>query len=119
MQEFAETGAWLPPAAMATAWLVLGHQAGGLQRFLHEGVAEADAVFAPGQLVKVSDVEAQIALAIEGQQALHLGNRRPLGRRELPPTIQQTIVAVVLQPPAQAPDRYADCSRGCRRLAPT
>jgi len=79
MQQLAEAGARLPAPAMAPPRLALGDQAGGLQGLLHECVAEAHAVLAPGQLVEVADIEPLISLAIEREQALHVGDRARLG----------------------------------------
>src|SRR5262249_62045389 len=73
-----EAGPWLAPAPMAAAGAPPGHQPRRLQSFLHEGVAEAHAVLPPGELVKVADVEPLVTLAIEPQDAVHLGHRRPL-----------------------------------------
>ena len=64
MEQFAEPRARLPPAAMAPARAVLGHQAGGLEGLLDEGVAEVDLVVAPGDLVKMPDLEALIPLPV-------------------------------------------------------
>jgi hypothetical protein len=52
--------------------LVLGHQAGGLQGVFHEGVAGAHPMLAPGELAEMADVEAQIVLAIERAETLHV-----------------------------------------------
>jgi hypothetical protein len=79
MQQLAKAGAGFAAPPMAAAGLMLGHQAGGLQRLFHEGVAEAHAVVAPGELMKVADVEALVPVAVEGQQALHLADRARLG----------------------------------------
>src|ERR1700704_4071580 len=98
-------GAGLAAAAMPAAGLVFGHEPGRRQGLFHEGIAEAHAVLTPGELVKMPDIEPQIPLAIEREQPLHLGDRRTLGRRDLTPTIQQPVIAVVLQPAAQSPDR--------------
>ena len=43
---------------MPAARLVRGHQASGLQRLLHEGVAEAHPMLAPGELVGVVTISA-------------------------------------------------------------
>jgi hypothetical protein len=118
MEQLAEAGARLAAAAMATPRLVLGHQAGGLQGLLHKGIAKAHAVFAAGQLVKMSDVEAQVPLAIEGQQALHLGDRGALRRRRLPPAVQQAVVPEMPQPPADPPDRARTVAQDVGGLHP-
>src|SRR5216110_3871495 len=105
MQELAETGARLAAPPVPAAGLVLGHQARGLQGLLDERIAEAHAMLAPGELVEMPDVEAQVPLAIEREQALHLGDRGALGRGGLPPAVQETVIPVMLQPPADAPNR--------------
>ena len=93
MQQLAETGARVPAPAMTTPGLALGHQAGGLQGFLHERIAKAHAVLAPRQLVKVADVEALISLAIQREQALDVRDGGPLGRGNLPAPVQEPLVA--------------------------
>jgi len=65
MQELTEAGARLAAPPMPAAGLVLGDEAGGVQRFFHERIAEAHAMPTPRELVDMSDVETQIALAIE------------------------------------------------------
>src|SRR2546425_11581672 len=105
MQELAETGARLAAPPVPAAGLVLGHQARGLQGLLDERIAEAHAMLAPGELVEMPDVEAQIVLAIEGEQALHLGDRGALGRGGRPPPAQSPVIPQILQPPPNAPNR--------------
>ena len=83
---------------------VFGHEPGRLQGLLDEGVAEAHAVLPARQLMEMADVEALVAVAIQGQQALDLRDRRPLGRRRLPAAIEQAVIAVALELQAQAPD---------------
>src|SRR2546428_7305041 len=85
MQELAETGARLAAPPVPAAGLVLGHQARGLQGLRDERIAEAHAMLAPGELVEMPDVEPQIPLAIEREQALHLGDRGALGPGGLRP----------------------------------
>src|SRR5436309_3879729 len=118
MQELAEAGARLAAPAMPTPGLVLGHQARGLQGLLHERVAEAHAMLAPGELVEMPDVEPQIPLAIEREQALHLGDRGALGRGGLPPAVQETVIPVMLQPPADAPNRAGAVAQDVGGLHP-
>jgi hypothetical protein len=96
MPQLAEAGARLAPAPMAPAGLVLGHQAGGVQGLLHERIAKTHAMLAARQLVEVADVEAPVALAIQGQHALHLADRGALGRGPLPPAVQQALIADML-----------------------
>jgi hypothetical protein len=58
VQELAEAGAGLAPAAMAAAGAALGDQARRLEGELDEGGGEAHAVIAPGEAEEVADVEA-------------------------------------------------------------
>src|SRR5881396_1114404 len=118
MQELAETGARLAAPPVPAAGLVLGHQARGLQGLLDERIAEAHAMLAPGELVEMPDVEPQIPLAIEREQALHLGDRGALGRGGLPPAVQEPVIPVMLQPPADAPDRAGAVAQDVGGLHP-
>ncbi|OLC65848.1 MAG: hypothetical protein AUH76_02060 [Candidatus Rokubacteria bacterium 13_1_40CM_4_67_11] len=56
-------------------------------------------------LMKVPHVEPRIALAVEAQQALHLGQRRTPRRRALASVIEQSLETVVLVAPAQTTHR--------------
>ena len=76
VQEFAEAGAGLPPAPMPAARPGLADQPGLLQGELDEAVGEGHGVIPAGEAVEVADVPAGEALAIEAQDALHLGRRR-------------------------------------------
>ena len=98
MQQLAETRPRLPPAAVPAAGMALGHQAGGLQRGLHEAVRQRHALVTPDELMEVPHVEAAVALPIEAQNAFDLGVRRQPGRRALPAPIQQAVIAHALQP---------------------
>src|SRR5262249_13384451 len=118
MQQLAEAGARLSAPAMAPSRPARGDEAGGLQGFLHERVAEAHTVLAPGQLVEVADIEALIPLAIEREQTLHVSDRGALGRRNLPATVQKALVAEMLQPPAHAPNRARTVAQDVGGLAP-
>src|SRR5207237_143800 len=86
---------------------VFGHEPGRLQGLLDEGVAEAHAVLPARQLMEMADVEALVAVAIQGQQALDLRDRRPLGRRRRPAAIEQAVIAVALGLQPQACARAA------------
>ena len=99
VQQLAEARPWLPPTPMAAARPVLDLEPGRLQGLFHERVAEAHAVLPPSELVKVSDVEALVAVAIELQHALQLGDGRSLGRRGLAAAIEQAVISEVLQSP--------------------
>src|SRR5438093_373625 len=118
MQELAVTGARLAAPPVPAAGLVLGHQARGLQGLLDERIAEAHAMLAPGELVEMPDVEPQIPLAIEREQALHLGDRGALGRGDLTPAVQEPVIPVMLQPPTDAPDRAGAVAQDVGGLHP-
>src|SRR3989449_877612 len=93
------------PAHSRTAGgLVGGDEARHLQGLLHEGIAEAHVMVATRELMEMADVEALVALAIEGEPALHFRHRRPLGRGRLPTAVEEALIPLVLQLPAQAPD---------------
>src|SRR4029453_13674710 len=113
MQELAEAGAGLAAAPMPAAGLLRGDQAGGLQRLFDKGIAEAHAVLAPGELVEMVDVEPEIALAIEGQQALDLGDGGALRRRRLTAPVQEPVVTIVLQAAPEAPGPGGAVGREC------
>jgi hypothetical protein len=59
MQQFAEAGARLATAPMASPGAVFGHEPGALQR-----IAKAHAVLTPGDLMEVTDVEALVPLTV-------------------------------------------------------
>jgi hypothetical protein len=86
---------------MAAPGLLLGHQPGGLERPFHERVAEAHAVLPPRELMEVPDVDALVAVAIQGEHTLDLRHRGSLGRRRLAAAIEQAIIAILLELPAQ------------------
>src|SRR5437773_267541 len=104
VEQFAETRARLAAPAVPAARLLPGDQARHRQRLLDEGVAEAHAVLAPGQLMEVTDVEALVAVAVEGEHPLDLRHGRALGRGGLLPAVEQPLVPLVLKLPAQTPD---------------
>jgi len=119
VQQLPEARAGLAAAAMAAAGLMFGDQARGLERLFHEGVAEAHAVLPAGELMKVADVEALIAIPVKGEQVLDLRERGPLGRRRLASTIEQAVIAEVLELPAQASDAAGASSEDVGRLQPS
>src|SRR5438093_6732042 len=104
VEQLAVTRARLAAAAMPAAGLVGGDEARHLQGLLHEGIAEAHVMVATRELMEMADVEALVALAIEGEPALHFRHRRPLGRGRLPTAVEEALIPLVLQLPAQAPD---------------
>src|SRR5262249_2404883 len=60
------------------------------------------AMVAASELVEVADVKALVPVAIQGEQVLHLGDGRPLGRRRAAAAIKEAVIAVVLEAPAEA-----------------
>jgi hypothetical protein len=88
VQQLAEARARLTAAAMPAPGLVLGDEAGRLQSLLDEGIAEADVVVAPGELMEVADVEAVGAVALESEHPLDLGDGGALGRGRAPAAIE-------------------------------
>src|SRR5256712_7368350 len=104
VEQLAVTRARLPAAAMPGAGPGGGGHARHLQGLLHEGIAEAHVMVATRELMEMADVEALVALAIEGEPALHFRHRRPLGRGRLPTAVEEALIPLVLQLPAQAPD---------------
>jgi hypothetical protein len=87
---------------MPAAGAALGHQAGGLQGLLDEAVGQLHAVLAPGELMKGPDVEAgvpvawPIALAVQPQHALDLGEGHGAGRGLSATAIEQPVIAHAL-----------------------
>ncbi len=119
MEQLAEAGPRLAPPPVAAPGAVFGHQPGALQGLLDEGVAEAHPVLAAGELVEVAHIEPLIAVAVQGQEALDLGHRRPLGRGRLAAAIEQAVIAMVLQQPPQAPNAPGAAAENVGRLDPT
>src|SRR3989449_5698984 len=119
VQQLPEARAGLAAAAMAAAGLMFGDQARGLERLFHEGVAEAHAVLPAGELMKVADVEAPIAIPGKGEQVLGLRERGPRWRPRLASTIEQAVIAEVLELPAQASDAAGASSEDVGRLQPS
>src|SRR6185503_1510333 len=98
MQQLAEARARLAAPPVAAAGAVLGHE--------------------PGALVEVADIEPLIAVAVEREQALDLAHGGPLRRGHLPAAIEQSVIAVVLQLPSQAPDAAGAAAQDLGRLDP-
>src|SRR5262247_340020 len=104
VQQFAEAGSRLAPAAVATPRPLLGHQARALERLFHEGVAELDPMLAARLAEEVADIEAVVVRAIEMQQPLDFRDGGPFRGRRLAAAIQQPVIAVALEAQAQAPN---------------
>ncbi|HEX4993927.1 MAG TPA: hypothetical protein VFX87_03120, partial [Methylomirabilota bacterium] len=116
VQQFAEARARRAPVTAAGA--VFGDETRTLQGLLDEGGAEADAVLPARELVEVPHIEPLVAVAVEGEQALDLGHRGPLGRGPLPAAIEQPIIAVALQLPSQPADAAGAAAQDLGRLDP-
>jgi len=116
--QLAEARARLAAPPVAAAGAVFGDEARTLQGLLDEGVAEADAVLPARELVEVPHIEPLIAVAVEGEQALDLGHRGPLGRGHLPAAIEQPVIAVALQLPSQPADAAGAAAEDLGRLDP-
>ena len=72
VQHFTKAGAGLSPEPMAAPGPMFLHQSRGLQGLLRKAIRHGHAVLAPGDLVKVPDIEARIPLAIKSQDQLEL-----------------------------------------------
>src|SRR5258706_4233213 len=118
MQQLAQAGPRLPPAAMAAPRALLGHEPGTLERLLHEDITEAHLVLAPRDVVEVADVEALIVLPVQRQEALDLGHRRALGRRRAAPPVVEIVDAIPLELQPQAPDAARTAPPDVGRLDP-
>ena len=66
----------------------------------------------------MSGVEAGVAVAVEGEDPLHLGHRRTLGRRHSAAPIEQRVTPVALVGEAQAANGARAASQQLRRLDP-
>jgi hypothetical protein len=118
VQQLAEARPRLAAATMATPGLLFRNEARGLQGLLDEGIAEAHAVVTARELMEVADIEALVAIAIEGEQPLDVGHGRPLGRGRLAAPIEQPVIAVVLELPAQAADTAGSAAEDVGGLQP-
>src|SRR5208337_3118604 len=108
----------LAPLAMHPPLSPLLDQPRALQRQLHPGVAERDAVPLPQLLLKVPHVQVGVLLPIELQHLLGHLQRHTLRTGLAPPPVQQPVVPmllVALLPPSHAAVRDPD---NLRRLPP-
>ena len=118
VQQLPEAGARLAPLPMAAAGPALAHQARFLQRQLDETVGEPHAMLALRQVVEVAHVKAEVALAVQAQDSLHLGHRR-LQARGAPtaPIIEpKDPLGLIARPPA--PQTAGLDAQDVRRLQP-
>src|ERR1700722_17708265 len=82
------------------------HQTRSLQRLLHPGVAQLDAVLGLQLLVEVLHVQIEILLPVECEHLLHRRHRNPPMRRLAPSPVQQPVVPLFLiafPPPPHVP----------------
>jgi hypothetical protein len=98
VQELAETRAALAAPPVPAAGAPLGHEPGFLQGEADEAVRERHAVVASREVVEVSHVEAEVLLAVQAQNALHLEGRRLAPRGPAPATITQGELAARFEP---------------------
>jgi hypothetical protein len=87
VQELAKASAGLPPSAVPAPRPGRAHQPGRLQGQPDEAMGRPHRVLPPGEAVKVADIPARKALAIEPQNALHFRRRRLAARRAHPPAV--------------------------------
>jgi hypothetical protein len=101
VQQLAEAGAGLAAAAMPAPGPMFGQELGRLQGLLDEGIGQADAVVALDRFVEVVGVEPRVALPVQAQNALDLGDGRAPRRGMAPAPIPEPVVAeaLVAQPP--------------------
>ena len=76
VQQLAEARAGRAPAAVAAPGTALADQAGFLQGKPDEAIRQLHAMLAPSEAMKVAHVPAEVAFAIQAQDALHLRSRR-------------------------------------------
>jgi hypothetical protein len=105
VQQLPETGPRLPPSAVASPRSALRHEAGRLPRRLDQRVGKGHGMLAAGELMKVPDIEALVALPIEPQDALEFDQGHAPGRRGPAAAIEQTRHPELLKSRTPAPDR--------------
>ena len=89
VQQLADARPGLAPSAMPPTGAALTHQAGLLQRQLHEAIGQRHPMIAPSEAVEVAHVPAGKALSVQPHDMLHLERRRLARRRQLPPIVQR------------------------------
>src|SRR5690242_20866640 len=89
MHELTETRPRLAAAAMAAPRAVSRQEARPLESGLHVGIGQRDAVLAPGDLMEVAAIEADVVRAIELQHTLDFRERRAPGRGPAAATIEK------------------------------
>src|SRR5512132_3321061 len=94
VQQLAQARPRFPPPPMPTARAMLLDQPRRLQRLFQEAVRDAHAVLASRDLIKVSDVEAAIALPIQPEQSLDLRRRDPTHGGLMAPFVDQPDIAM-------------------------
>src|SRR5712672_3116849 len=85
------------PAVLA-AFSSARHQPRSLQRLLHEGVAQMDAMLFAELLMKVPHVQIEVGVPVQTQHLLHLGHRHPPVAGLAFTPVHQPRIAVGLQP---------------------
>ena len=124
VQELAQARPRRPAPPMPAPRAPLAHQPGRLQRLLHERVGHRHAVLTPGDLIEVPHVEPgvpvarSVAVAVEREQPLHLGQRhRPRRGRALPVVVDPR-EPVLLVAPAQPTHRASADAQHLRHVNP-
>src|SRR5262249_33817248 len=118
MHQFAPARPRLAAPAVPPPRPAVRQQAGLLQRRLHVGVGQRYPVLAPGDLVEVPRIEADVLLAIEPQEPLDFGEGRPAWRRPPAAAVEQPEVAITRKAPAPAPHTARRAADDVRRLDP-
>jgi hypothetical protein len=89
-----------------------------LQGLIHEGIAKADLVLAPCELMKVPDVEALVMVAVQRQEPLHLVHGRALLRGRAAPPIVEIVHAVAFELHPHAPNAARTAAQDVGGLHP-
>ncbi len=103
MQQHPRQRAPRPWLAMHPTLAALLDQPRPLQRQLHPGVAELEALLLAQLLVKMAHVEVGVLLLVEPQDLFHRGERHALRAGLTSPPVEQPVVAVLLVAPPPAP----------------
>src|SRR5258708_5401341 len=108
----------LAPFAMHPALAPPRHQPRSLQRLLHPGVAQLDAMLSFQLLVKMLYVHVEILLPVEREYFLHGCQRHPPMRRLPSPPVHQTVVSLFLVALTPAPHVPVADPKDLGRLPP-
>gem|GEM_PF-3773580 len=95
------------------------HQTGAQQRQTRPGIAPAQAVIAPRQLVKMTHVKSRISISVQLRELLDFCIRRPLPRHLPNPAIPQSSKPVLVIPAAQPQKMTWAATQDHRRIRTT